>query len=247
MEKMCYMNKLWNLVKNFLVTIISAFFVTNNQNIIYKMLDILNIENETIRKIVLSATITLAIGAISYILSILTQWFFIMFSKITLEVNIKQHNRKKNKLIFTPNDNNEYSAEIVDLEIKMTPKGRISNFLVEWLDINLEIFFNPNILDISLVEQWDGLSLNGFLIKERSIKIYILKNMKIRGERFVSTEHVMTEKIQIKPIRVKKGRTSMDYCPTFGKGNLFSKKIARRFFEINYDQFIIECEEIHNG
>lgn len=247
MEKMCHMNKLWNLLKNFVYTIISAFFVTNNQNIIYKILDILNIENEAIRKTVLSAIITLAIGLISYFLSILTQWFLTLFSKITLDINIKQQNRKKNKVIFTPNNHNEYSAEIVDLEIKITPKGRISNFLVEWLDINLELFFNPNSLDVSLVEQWDGASLNGFLIEERSIKIYILKNMKIRGERFVSTEHVMTEKIQIKPIRVKKERTSMDYCPTFGKGTLFSKKIARHFFEINYHQFIIECEEMHNG
>ncbi|NTL69997.1 hypothetical protein HQ694_11930, partial [Enterococcus faecium] len=211
------------------------------------ILDRLNIENETVRKSILSATITLIIGVLSYVLSILMQWIFLSLSKIKLEVNIKQNNRKKNKLTFTPNSNDEYVAEVVDLEIKMTPKGRLSNFLVNWLDINLEMFFNPNILDISLLEQWDRSSLNGFLIEERSIKVYILKNMKIQGERFVSTEHVMTEKIQIKPIRVKKERTNMDYCPTFGKGNFFSKKIARRFFEINYDQFIIECEDIHNG
>lgn len=237
-------NKVWLHLQNLLVTIITAFIATNSESRFYLILNYFDLKNESLRKVVLGAMITFLIGIFSTLISTLLRWFMLSLSKIEIEISIKQSNRKKTNLCFEPNNKNEYEEEIVNLEVRMNTKGKLSNFIAKWLDINVEIFFNPNIIDISLVKQWDQASLNGFVISERSVKIYILKNMRIQGATFNSTEHVMSEEIQMKPIRVKKQETILDYCPVFGNGNFFLNKIATHFLKIKSKQFKIKCEEV---
>ncbi|MGL9728967.1 hypothetical protein [Enterococcus sp. DIV0756] len=236
-------SNLWSLFKTFLVTIITAFIVTNEKNPIYSFLDNIEIKNEVFRKSFLSAAVALLIGVIGLFIVAFFQWMCLTFSKIELEMEIKQNNRKLSKIVFTPDSNNEYPKETINLEVKMHPKGKVSNIVAKWFDVNLEIYFNPNVIDVSLAEQWEQASLNGFAVSERCIKVHILKPMNIQGEKFLTTEHTMSEKIEIKPIRVKKQSTYLDYCPTFGNGNFFLNRLAKRFLKVKYNQFKIDCEE----
>lgn len=236
-------NNLWSLFKTFLITIITAFVVTNEKNPIYSFLHSIKMENEIFRKSFLSATVALLIGVLSMIIATFFQWICLSFSKIELEIEIKKNNRKLSKLVFKPDSNNEYPEETINLEVKMQPKGKFSNLVAKWFDVNLEIYFNPGIIDLSLAEQWEQASLNGFVVSERCIKVHILKPMKIQGEEFLTNEHTMSERVEIKPIRVKKQSTYLDYCPTFGNGNFFLNRLAKRFLKIKYNQFKIDCEE----
>lgn len=238
------MLKFWSMAKTFFVSILTAFIVTNNENYVYAFLNSIGAENEVLQKSVLSAIITLMIGIVSWIIEFVFESISLLFAKIQIEITIKQNKKKRTSIVFSPNNLGLYEKQTVDLEVKMKPKGKFSNFIAKYLDINLDVFFNPECVDVDLAEQWDNQSLNGYTVTDRSIKVHILKKMNTRGEQFTSTEYKMIEKIIFQPIRVMEAETYLDYIPSLGKGNMITNKLAKYFVEVKYNSFKIVCEEV---
>ncbi|WP_144809679.1 hypothetical protein [Enterococcus casseliflavus] len=237
------MTKFWMIIKAFLISITTAFLVTNSENYIYSFLNSMGAENEVFQKSVLSAVITLAFGVVSWLIELIAESMFLLFAKIKIEITIKQNNKKRSNIVFSPNNLGFYEKQTLELEVKMHPKGKFSNFIAKHLDINLEVFFNPELIDVELAEQWGNQSLNGYIIAKRAIKVHILKKMNTKGEQFRSTEYKMVEKILFQPISVMEAETHLDYIPTLGKGNMITNKFAKNFVEVKYNPFRIICEE----
>lgn len=229
-----------NLIRNFIISIATAFIVTWNDNYIYAILNHFGVYNEILKKSILSATIVFIAG----ILEILLSAICLLFAKIKIEVTVKQDKKVRKSILFTLDNSDSYEKQIMELEVKLTPEGRIANFIAKYLDINLEVFFNPKLLDVSLSDQWEGRSLNGYVIDNRSIKVYILKNMDVRGEKFISREYKMVEKILISPISDMDFETVLDYTPVCGKGKLPTRLLAKWLVEVKCEQFKVIC---HGG
>lgn len=234
------MRNLNSVLKTFCISVVTALIVTSNDNCIYTFLNHIGAYNEVFRKSFLSATIALLVGIFEILLSAI----YLMFAKIKIEVTVRQNKKPKKSIVFALDKSNSYDNQIVDLEVKLNPVGRIANYIAKYLDINLEVFFNPKLLDMSLSNQWEGKSLNGYIIDDRSIKVYILKNMDSRGEQFASKEYKMTERILLRPIGNMDFETNLDYIPVCGKGNFLTRLLAKRLVEVKCEQFKVIC---HGG
>lgn len=237
------MSKVVPIIKNFIISILTAFFVTNNENYVYIFLNSIGVKNEVFQKSILSAVIALLYGLIALILSLILKSVCLLFSKIKIEILIKQSNKQRSNLVFSPNNKGSYEKQEVELEVRMCPKGRFSNLIAKYLDINLEVFFNPELIDVELARQWENQSLNGFSVSSRSIRVHILKRMNTKGEHFNSVEYKMVEKILFQPISIMKAETHLDYCPSLGEGNILTNRLAKQFVEVTYRPFKITCEE----
>ncbi|MGN7312679.1 hypothetical protein ACTHQ4_16435 [Alkalicoccobacillus gibsonii] len=227
-------NKLGQLLRTFTITLVVAFIATDQENVIYKIINSIGIENEIFKKTVLGAIITLIIGIISLVYSFLEEKLAGNFKKINVSVNAKINGTKKATIVFQP-EAMEYSQEIIELEVNFNPGGRVTNWLVKKIGVSLDVYFNPEIIDISFLNDWDTTEKVTFMLTNRNISINLLEEVKIEGKTFVNNSHTLSEKFIVKPIRVKNGSTKLDLVAS-------NKLISNLFIGINFESFKVTCK-----
>lgn len=234
-------DKITQAIKVFLITIVVAFIATDNQNIIYNLLDKLGYENDVLKKTILSAVITVSITLVLILSSYIWSLIKSSIEKMDVTLITKNKGRKKEAIKFTPTDY-EYDPEDVEIVISFQPKGRLSSFLIKKIGVTLDVYFNPELLDVSYSEKWDCEGNPIFKISERTISIDLLGEIDIKGREFCGKSHTLNEEFKVKPIRVKKAETYLDYVISSNKMGKFGKMLSGYLLSINYETLKVNCE-----
>lgn len=234
-------NKAGQLLKTFVITLIVAFVATNNQNQIYNMIDKLGYENDVLKKTVLSAVITLLIGLFSILVSFFWSVITSLIKKMDVTLNTKVNGKKKGIIKFIPS-NCEYDSQDVEIEITLEPKGWLSSLLIKKLGVTLDIYFNPELIDVSYSDKWDNEANQTFQICERKISIDLLGKIDITGREFGKKPHKLSERFKVKPIRVKNAETYLDYVIVSTKFGKLGKTLSGYLILINYETLRVNCE-----
>lgn len=234
-------NTVIQLLKTFVITLIVAFTATSNQNLIYNILDKLGYENDVLKKTVLSAVITLSIGLFSILISFLWSAITSIIKKMDVTLITKINGRKKDTIKFTPS-NYEYDFQDVEIEITLQPKGRLSNLLIKKLGVTLDVYFNPELIDVSYSDRWDCEENQIFKIYERKISVDLLGKIDIKGRTFSGKSHKLNERFIVKPIRVKNAETYLDYVIVSNKFGEFGKTLSGYLISIKYEPLKVTCE-----
>ncbi|WP_096271659.1 hypothetical protein [Paucisalibacillus globulus] len=234
-------NKISQLLKTFVITLFVAFIATNQDNYVYNFFDKLGYENEILKKTVLSALIALFIGLLSILISYLWSKIKSNFKKMKITFNTKLNGSKRATIKFEPKDY-EYSQEEIEIEISLEPGGWISNLLIKKLGISLDVYFNPELLDIYFLDKWDTDTDGIFRLSDRKISINLLEKMEIRGRNFKGTTHKLKEQFEIKPIRVKNAETTLDLFITSKRSHRIGRLIDKYFLTTEFDSLKVTCK-----
>ncbi|EON74267.1 hypothetical protein [Lysinibacillus sphaericus] len=229
------------LLKTFVITLIVAFTATSNQNLIYNILDKLGYENDVLKKTVLSAVITLLIGLLSILISYLWSAITSIIKKMDVTLITIINGRKKETIKFTPS-NYEYDSQDVEIEITLQPKGQLSNLLIKKLGVTLDVYFNPELIDVSYSDRWDCEANQVFNIYERKISVDLLGKIDIKGRTFSGKSHKLNERFKVKPIRVKSAETYLDYVIVSTKFGKLGKTLSGYLLSVKYEPLKVNCE-----
>lgn len=201
----------------FFVTLFTVILASDNRNIIYTFLENYGFKDEVVKKTVLSALIALFLGMIQAILWLIKKlfiwWLSKYFNKLLIELEFRVDGRVSKIAKFEPKDK-QYTEKKVNVKMVITPAGKFSMYLLKHLDIGIDIFFNPQILDITLENdlEWMGQnppSLDVKLNGKQSLEICLLRDYKLGGIKTKSFER--TVPFFIMPRRLADATTSVDF------------------------------------
>ncbi|GAA5417413.1 hypothetical protein Pryu01_02476 [Paraliobacillus ryukyuensis] len=234
-------NKVVQLFKTFAITLFVAFVATNKENFVYNFIEKLGYESDLLKKTVLSALIALFIGLMLEISSYLVGKIRTNFKRMDVTVNTKLNGNKRTTMKFSPT-NYEYFSKNVEIEIILKPQGWIPTLLIKKLGISFDIYFNPELLDISFRDKWDN-NLDGiYKLYERRISINLLEKVNIKGNSFKERPYKLTEQFNVKPIRVKNDETSLDLVIMSSKFVKIVRLISKCLIKVNFEPLIVSCK-----
>lgn len=225
----------------FVITLFTAIISSNNTNIVYDFLNRHGYSDPTTQKVILSGIIAVIVGIIQSLLGLLYKtllWSIKKyFERLTVNINFKIKNRNKELIKFRP-VGGEYQEEQVDIELEIVPAGKFSMFILKLLGLQIEIFFNPQIIDVTLVNDKEWLNENAStrVNEKQAICISVLENYRLGGLSMKS--FIMTESIVILPKRVKRDTAHIDFKFT----SVVGSKISSALCDSNMKELNIECE-----
>ncbi|ETT82249.1 hypothetical protein MKZ08_06710 [Viridibacillus sp. FSL R5-0477] len=229
------------IIATFVVTFFTAIIASNNTNILYDFLNRHGYSDSTIQKVILSGIIAVVVGVLQLILELLYKvllWIIKKyFKRLKVDINFKINNRNKELIKFKP-VGGEYVEEQVDIELEIVPAGKISMFILKILGLQIEIFFNPQIIDVTLVNdrEWLNEKASTRVNEEQAICIGVLENYRLGG--LSMKPFMMTESIVILPKRVKRDTAYIDFKLT----SVIGSKISNALCDSNLKELNIECE-----
>lgn len=235
-----FINGFLKISATFVITFITATVSTDNQNYIYTFLSKNGFSDVVMQKVVLSGVIVTIVGFFQILCKLifnLILWGLRKyFKRLTVNINFKVDNHEKEIIEFKPIDG-EYSGEQVDIEIEVVPAGKVSMLILKVLGLQLEIFFNPQIIDVFLLndKEWLNEKATTHVNNENGISIKLLANYRLGGtfeKKFVTTENIV-----ILPKRVRRGTSYLDFKL---KSN-FGVKISNALCESQINELNIEC------
>ncbi|MBR0622134.1 MULTISPECIES: hypothetical protein [Bacillus] len=235
--------KIFETLKTFIITLIVAFIVTNPENFVFNILNKLGYEkNEILKKSILSAVITAIITIVLIFISKFWSNIKKNLTKVDVSIITKINGTKRTTCKFSSN-NYEYADQDIEIEIVLNPGGKLSNFLLKRIGLKLNVYFNPEILDVSFYDKWDSDIGGPFRLSERKITIDLLGDIEIKGKNFLESSHKLNEKFKVKPIRVKNNRTALDFEITSEKLGYITRAISRFLLTIDCDPLKVTCKE----
>jgi len=219
-----FINKTIKIIVTFLVTLCTAIISSNNTNIVYDFLSQHGYSDPTVQKVVLSAIIVAVIAILQELLGLLYKailWIIkCYFARLTVEIGYKINNRNTELIKFKP-VGGEYEEKQLEIELKIIPAGKISIFIFKILKLQIEIFFNPQIIDVTLIndQEWINENASTRVSENQAICINVLENYRLGG--LSMKPYIMTESIIILPKRVKRDTAYIDFKVTSAMGKKF--------------------------
>ncbi|EGO8310956.1 hypothetical protein E3O82_000912 [Enterococcus faecalis] len=159
------------------------------------------------------------------------------FKRLSIDIKFKTKNRYKGCVKFKI-AGDVYSEEVIEVEINVSPAGKLSMLILKLLGLKLEMFFNPQIIDITLVNdnEWLDAEAGTTITESQTLSIDVLKNYRLDGK--LSNAFRMTEDIIIIPKRVRRATTSIN----FKLKTVIGSKLGNALCESSMAELIIECE-----
>ncbi|MDT2635142.1 hypothetical protein P7D52_05335 [Enterococcus dongliensis] len=241
-ESLNVKTELTSLGKTFIITTVVAFMITNSENFIFSVLDNVGLTNDVFKKTVLSAVVTLGIGVVRLLLLLISTAVVKNLEVLKIKIVMTCDGKEiRNPIEFDP-VTAEYEEQEINLKVSFEPRGKINIFIMKYIGIVVNIYFNPKILDIYFSNGWEGIDPS-FEISDRSIKINLLSQLSISGKRFFGRKHVLSESFLIKPIRVHDSETYLDYDFSARKHGMISKLFTKKI-ELDYKTIDIICKGV---
>lgn len=229
------------LIVTGLIAFVIAIIASDNSNIFYKTLNEYNITDPVAQKGILSAAIAFVIGSVDLLLKLLFKcslWIIgKYFKRLKVSIHFKENSRSKKTIKFKPN-NGVYKEERIDIEVEVVPAGKISLFILKMLGLQIQVFFNPHILDVTLEndQEWLGEQPVTTIDDKQAVCISVLKNYSIKGSKLKPFK--TTESIVIVPKRVKRDTAHID----FRLSSFFGSKLSNALCDSDMKDLDIECE-----
>ncbi|MGF9814310.1 hypothetical protein [Bacillus toyonensis] len=236
-----FMKSVIKFTVTFIITLCTAIVSSDNTNIVYDFLNRHGYSDPTTQKVILSGIIAAIVGIVQSLIGLLYKtllWSIKKyFERLTVNINFKIKNRNKELIKFKP-VGREYQEEQVDIELEIVPAGKFSMFILKLLGLRIEIFFNPQIIDVTLVNDKEWLNENAStrVNEKQAICISVLENYRLGGLSMKS--FIMTESIVILPKRVKRDTAHIDFKLT----SVVGSKISSALCDSNIKELNIECE-----
>lgn len=231
----------FKLLLTALITFLIAIIASDNSNIVYKFLNKHDITDPVTQKAILGMLIATVIGFLDLLLNFLFKLFLRIltkyFKRLKVNIHFKAKNRSKKSIKFIPR-NGTYNEERVDIEIEVVPEGKISLFILKMLGLQIQIFFNPHILDVTLEndQDWMGEKADTTIDEKQAVCISVLKNYSVKGSKLKPFK--TTESIIISPKRVKRDTAHID----FRLSSFFGSKLSSALCYSDMKDLDIECE-----
>lgn len=237
--------KVGKLCVAFFVTLFTVILASDNRNIIYTFLENHGFKDEVMKKAVLSALIALLLGLIQATIWLLNKlfiwWLSKYFKKLLIELEFKVDGRVSKNAKFEPK-NKQYTEKKVNVKLVITPAGKFSMYILKHLDIGIDIFFNPQILDITLENdlEWLGENSSSVDVKldgKQSLGVLLLKDYKLGGIKTEPFER--TVPFFIMPRRLADATTSVN----FKINSYWMNKISRKMCSVSWkNELNISCK-----
>lgn len=228
--------------KTFAFTIVLAFTINGSINFLVRFLKFLGVTNETMQKILVSAIIALVFTLLKVGIIYCWEKFSLTMQPFDLKISFSSVNSPAiSEICFDP-INGEYNEQEIEIEMILSPRGKKHVSFMKNLDVFVKIYFNPELLDIQYVDRWDSKEAS-FILENRTIDIYPLKQFDIEGNSFFSREHTLKEKFLIKPIRVHNGSTYLDYKFNTKNRNWYVKFLLKKM-KLNEEVVNVICREM---
>ncbi|MGH1875067.1 hypothetical protein [Enterococcus casseliflavus] len=234
--------ELSSLGKTFIITTIVAFVITNSDNFVFSILDNIGLTNDVFKKTVLSALVTLGVGIVKLILLLISSIVVKNLEVLKIKISLTCGGEEINAPIEFNPIGTEYEEQEFNLKISFEPRGKINIFIMKYIGIVVDIYFNPKIIDIYFSNGWES-NDPSFEISDRSIKINLLSQISTTGKRFFGREHILSERFLIKPIRVHDSETYLDYAFSACKHGTISKLFTKKI-ELDYETIDIICKGV---
>ncbi|EED2262790.1 hypothetical protein LHM76_001430 [Listeria monocytogenes] len=236
-----FLKKLIQILLTFTITFVTAVVASDNQNNIYTFLDRHWSLDANVKRLILSGLIVGVVGILQSIVWLTNSLFLIVvrryFKRLTIDIKFKIRNQYKDFVKFKTTGN-AYLEEGVEVEINVCPAGKLSMLILKLLGLKLEMFFNPEIVDITLVNdnEWLDEEAVTTIIEKQTLYIDVLKNYRLDGK--LANAFKMTEDVIIVPKRVKRATTSVN----FQLKTVIGSKLGNVLCESSMADLNIECE-----
>lgn len=240
-----FVAKVGKLFVAFFITLFTVILASNNRNIIYTFLENHGFKDEVMKKAVLSALIVLLLGLIQVIIWLLNKlfiwWLSKYFKKLLIELEFRVDGRVSKMAKFEPKGK-KYTEKKVNVKLMITPAGKFSMYILKHLDIGIDIFFNPQILDITLENDsaWLGenpSSVDVKLDEKQSLGVLLLRDYKLGGIKTEPFER--TVPFFIMPRRLAYATTSVN----FKINSYWMNKISRKMCSVSWkNELNVSCK-----
>lgn len=237
--------KVAKLCVAFFITLFTVILASDNRNIIYIFLENHGFKDEVMKKAVLSALIALFLGLIQAIIWLLNKlfiwWVSKYFKKLLIELEFRVDGRVSKIAKFEPKDK-QYTEKKVNVKLVITPAGKFSMYILKHLDIGIDIFFNPQILDITLENdlEWLGENPSSVDVKldgKQSLGVNLLRNYKLGGMKTEPFERSVP--FFIMPRRLVDASTSVN----FKVNSYWMNKISRKMCSVSWkNELNVRCK-----
>lgn len=238
---MSYITKFWKIIITFIVTFITVVVSSDNTNFVYNILNQIGVTEPALQKSILSAVIVTVIGIVQLLLEVLYKLLLYCikkyFERLTVYIDFKVKNKSKELIKFKPVAK-VYEEVQVDIELNIDPAGKISMFILKLLGLQIELFFNPQIIEVSLVndQEWCNEKARTKLNEEQVICISVLENYRLGGH--TKNSFTITESIIVFPKRLSREIAHIDFKLTSKRWS----SISRTLCDSNMKDLCIECE-----
>lgn len=232
-------NKIVLAVFSFFVSLSTAFLVTSN-NIIFRILNTIGLKDETFHKYVITAVITLLATVIKILweeilLKIKPMSFSLALCERLDKGNGERISKKVNKKIEFSLEEEEFEDKELNFKLSFSPNNRLYLKLLKILELKLNIYFEPSVLDVQFLE-WDNKE-SSFSINNRKIEITVFKQARVDGRNFLKQPYIIQENIILKPVRIKEDVSHLDFYFTTERFKWLTHFIIRSM-KIN-DKYIV--------
>lgn len=223
------------ILKTFILSLGILMFATSKINFIPNLLNTLGVENEVVENTLISIIITASIEVVK----LLSSW---LFAKVKVEMSTHVNGSERSEIVFKPTSDSEYEKEYVKIRLIISTPANFLTYLVKKLNLSLEIYFNPEILDISFENEWDHENLNNYKMDGRKIRINLLEDIIIGGKLYSKQPHNLNIPTMILPIRIEEKDTNLDYTVVLSKKNSFYNFFTRFLIDVDSKSLMIKCE-----
>lgn len=248
MKKIIYgfLETIVKLLFTFVVIFISVTLSSNNQNFIYKFLDNFGDIDASGKKQLLSAFVVLILGIIQAIIWLILKGLAFLidryFKKLGIKFSFKVDGKICSKTVFNP-VGGSYEEKEVDVVLDVTPAGKLSMLLFKILNIKVELFFNPKILDLNLKNdpEWMGQDSGiSNLDENQMLRIFLLKDYELGGVN--NNTFKKTETLIIIPKRVKENSANIDYRISTRLGK---SRFSKNMYDVSFKKSLsISCKGV---
>lgn len=236
-----FLEKIGKLLLIFVTTFVTVVLASSKQNIVYTFLDNHGYTDGVTQKAILSAIIALVLGIIQALLWLIGRiilWVISnYFKRLLIDICFKVDGRNKQSIAFEP-EGDIYVEKKVDIELTISPAGKLSMFLLKLFNIQVNLFFNPKILDINLENdsEWMGETTDVKLDDNQTLNLFLLKDYTLGGSKNKPFER--TETIFIIPKRVKSDTTYID----FKISAILGSRISNVMCEVKLNDLNVRCK-----
>lgn len=243
-----YIKKIGQLIYSFTISVTTAFIVTDQLSWLNSLLDYFKITDQNLRKLLISASLTLFIGALTVLISWIINWLIKKIIKsydkylkpMDALISLSVNGKKNSAIKFTPNSDSEYDMLPIEVQITINYNGLFPLFVGKLYNARLRLTINPSpYLDISFQnnEPDDYFSIDA----NNHLEINFFQHLKFQRN---GKAPIITKKVLFQPKRVANGTAFCDSELICDSKNLLIVSLLKKMINHQIDMIQIECKGV---
>lgn len=236
------MKKILSLLVSFVISVITAFLVTDAHNFANRTLDYFKVNSQDTRKLILSAVTTLTIGFVLYLFERLFSpfllWISSYFKRSDLQISVFSENSKIDEVNFKVNSNGEYDNRKIQVRMFVKHNGRVSFYINKLCKTKILFSFEPERY-MDIVEENSDAQLF-YIDDDNNIVIDCFSNFSFNSS---ETVPMISLELRILPKRVAAATIFCGVKNYYPKvESKFLKNVLDKTMNLKMERISINCE-----